>query len=186
MESKEQVREYCFNLRNSLGTAYIEQSSKIIIEKFLFSSFYHNAKTIFTYLNTPYEINTNLLIQKAFHDQKIVLAPVIIHKNEMVASFIYKDSCYIKNKYGINEPEERLEYHGEVDIIIVPGLAFDERGNRIGYGGGYYDRFLENCINTLKIGLCLNEFISNQLPTSKHDIKMDVIFTQDRIINLIN
>ncbi len=183
MESKKQIRENCIKLREKLGKKYIEKQSSIIVDNFLLNDFYIKSKVLFVYLSTPCEVNTKYLIRTALKENKTILVPTISNQYKMMPTIIHANSTFIKNKYGIDEPEIKNYYNDFIDVIVTPGLAFDTKGNRIGYGGGYYDRFfLQNQCET-KIALCLEEFIFKKIPTSNFDIKMDAIFTQNKIFN---
>ncbi|PMP68103.1 MAG: 5-formyltetrahydrofolate cyclo-ligase, partial [Thermodesulfobacterium geofontis] len=85
--------------------------------------------------------------------------------------------------YGILEPQEPIDLDPEdIDIIIVPGIAFDLRGFRLGYGKGFYDRFLKDLKNPTKIGLIYNELIRDSLPTDDKDVRVDIVISEKRII----
>ncbi len=183
MEAKIQIRENCIKLREKLGKNYIEKQSGIIVEKFLSSTFYTDSKVFFVYLSMPYEVNTKYLIRAALKENKTILVPTILNHYKMMPTIIHANSTFMKNKYGIDESEIKNYYNDFIDVIITPGLAFDAKGNRIGYGGGYYDRFfLQNQYET-KIAFCLEEFIFKKIPVNNFDIKMDAIFTQNKIFN---
>ncbi|NMC57456.1 MAG: 5-formyltetrahydrofolate cyclo-ligase, partial [Eubacteriaceae bacterium] len=180
MIPKTEIRKKCFEKRKNLGQDYINSQSEIIINKILSTEEYKNAKCIFTYISTPGEVCTDMLIKKSITDSKITLVPVLISKTEMAAGSISIDTVFIKNRYNIDEPEIKNFYDGKIDIIITPGLSFCSSGERLGYGGGFFDRFFVKHKEALKIGLCLDELIAQNLPCESHDIKMDMIITQSR------
>lgn len=184
MISKTEIRINCIEKRKSLGQDYINNQSKIILNKVLSIEEYKYAKYIFTYISTPEEVNTEGIIKQSIDDNKTILVPVITSKTQMAAGIISNDTIFIKNRYNIDEPEIKNIYEGRIDIIITPGLSFDINGGRLGYGGGFFDRFFEKHKEALKIGLCMEELIEVNLPSEIHDIKMDMIITQSRMINL--
>ena len=107
---------------------------------------------------------------------KNIYVPKVIDKNIKFCK-LNKDDILQKGKFGILEPISNDELENfENSVVIVPGLMFDKLGNRLGYGGGYYDRFLENK-KIYKIGICFKEFLEDYLESKSHDIKMDLLIT---------
>ena len=119
----------------------------IIKEKLKETKFYKNSRNIFMYLGFGSEIDTKVYVKEFLSEGKNVFVPRI-KDNIMEAVKIYSLSDLVKNKYGIPEPSYNLYKTSDgsknIDLIIVPGLAFDITGGRLGYGGGYYDRYLED------------------------------------------
>ena len=124
------------------------------------------------------------MIEDAIRRGKIIALPKVISDTEM--SFFKIDSITsLKNGYkGIPEPDDSsVNISERPDLLIMPGLAFDNKLNRIGYGKGYYDRYLSNLnshINT--IALCFEEQIVDYLPSDEYDIRPDIIISDQRII----
>lgn len=131
-------------------TKSIPQKQKIamdqaLTERFLNHPFYQEAKVIATYLSFPHEFQTQGLIDQALKDGKKVLIPKTYPKGRM-EFVVYNPQQLKKTSFGLLEPQGDLEVvdTSRIDLIHVPGLAFTTEGYRIGYGGGYYDRYLEN------------------------------------------
>lgn len=118
---------------------------RALTEQFLNHSFYQEAKIIATYLSFPHEFQTQGLIDQALKDGKKVLIPKTYPKGRM-DFVVYDPQQLVKTSFGLLEPQGDLEVvdASQIDLIHVPGLAFTTEGYRIGYGGGYYDRYLEN------------------------------------------
>ena len=118
---------------------------RALTERFLNHSFYQEAKNIATYLSFPHEFQTQELIEQARKDGKKVLIPKTYPKGRM-EFVVYNPQQLAKTSFGLLEPQGDLEVvePSQIDLIHVPGLAFTKEGYRIGYGGGYYDRYLEN------------------------------------------
>ena len=116
-----------------------------LTERFLKHPFYQEAKTIATYLSFPHEFQTQELIEQALKDDKKVLIPKTYPKGRM-EFVVYHPQQLVKTSFGLLEPQGDLEVvePSQIDLIHVPGLAFTTEGYRIGYGGGYYDRYLEH------------------------------------------
>ena len=117
----------------------------VLTERFLQHPFYQEAKTIATYLSFPHEFQTQGLIDQALRDGKKVLIPKTYPKGRM-DFVVYDPQQLVKTSFGLLEPQGNLEVvePSQIDLIHVPGLAFTTEGYRIGYGGGYYDRYLEH------------------------------------------
>ncbi len=156
-----------------------------VIHNFLNSSLYKDADLILCYVSLPGEIDTDYLIEKALSDGKKVGVPYCEDRNGAM-SFYYIHSLdeLCPGSYGIREPyPEKAKPVTSFDnaILVVPGLTFDLSGKRLGYGKGYYDRFLQ--IHSLySVGLCYNSFIADYIPTDKYDKSVLNIVTDSRII----
>ena len=120
---------------------FIDQT---LTERLLHHPFYQEAKVIATYLSFPHEFQTQELIEQALKDGKKVLIPKTYPKGRM-DFVVYDPQQLVKTSFGLLEPQGDLEVvdASQIDLIHVPGLAFTMEGYRIGYGGGYYDRYLE-------------------------------------------
>jgi len=118
---------------------------QVLTERFLQHPFYQEANTIATYLSFPHEFQTQELIEQALKDGKKVLIPKTYPKGRM-EFVVYNPQQLAKTSFGLLEPQGDLEVvePSQIDLIHVPGLAFTTEGYRIGYGGGYYDRYLEH------------------------------------------
>lgn len=116
-----------------------------LTERFLNHPVYQEAKVIATYLSFPHEFQTQGLIEQALKDGKKVLIPKTYPKGHM-DFVVYDPQQLVKTSFGLLEPQGDLEVvePSQIDLIHVPGLAFTTEGYRIGYGGGYYDRYLEH------------------------------------------
>ena len=121
---------------------FIDQA---LTERLLQHPFYQEAKIIATYLSFPHEFQTQELIEQALKDGKKVLIPKTYPKGRM-EFVVYHPQQLVKTSFGLLEPQGDLEVvdASQIDLIHVPGLAFTTEGYRIGYGGGYYDRYLEH------------------------------------------
>ena len=118
---------------------------RALTDRLLHHPFYQEAKVIATYLSFPHEFQTQGLIDQALRDGKKVMIPKTYPKGRM-EFVVYDPQQLVKTSFGLLEPQGNLEVvdTSQIDLIHVPGLAFTTEGYRIGYGGGYYDRYLEN------------------------------------------
>ena len=130
------------------------------------------------------EVETDKLINLLFDKNKRVFVPKIIGK-DLIHIEINKSTSYSKNPLGIREPVSSIKTDKDLfEVIFVPLLAFDKQGDRVGYGGGYYDKFLVNIKkNAITIGLSLFNPIDKIIDIEKHDIKLDYVVTPKTVYN---
>ena len=155
---------------------FIDQA---LTERLLQHPFYQEAKVIATYLSFPHEFQTQELIEQALKDGKKVLIPKTYPKGRM-DFVVYHSQQLVKTSFGLLEPQGDLEVvdASQIDLIHVPGLAFTTEGYRIGYGGGYYDRYLKHFSgNTLStVYPCqIRDFIPED-----HDIPVQEVLVDER------
>ena len=141
---KSELRKQVLQEMKSIPQKQKIAMDRALTERFLHHPFYHEAKTIATYLSFPHEFQTQGLIDQALKDGKKVLIPKTYPKGRM-EFVVYNPQQLKKTSFGLLEPQGDLEVvdTSQIDLIHVPGLAFTTEGYRIGYGGGYYDRYLE-------------------------------------------
>ncbi len=146
---------------------------------------YKNASAVFSFVSCGTEIGTRHFIETALRDNKIVAVPLMRDKGEMVFIKIGSLAELEPNRYGIPEPKydtDKILTPNKGTLIAVPGLAFDKNGYRLGYGGGYYDRYLKGKEYMAALGFCYEKQITDSLPYDEYDIAVDGIATERRII----
>ena len=144
-------------------------------ELFLASDAYKNAKTVYGYLPYNQEVRTIPMLQQALNDGKRVAVPKVMG-DTMV--FIYMDNLtrVEKSSYGIPEPiDDGPVADDEEALVLMPGLAFTQKGDRMGYGGGFYDKFLAAEPNHPTLALCYDFQMVEKLPTEEYDIPVDTV-----------
>ena len=180
---KDEIRKKYIEIRKNIKFKKIK--SYIIFLKIKNMDLYKKSNVIALYNSTSNEVNTKRLINYSLKKKKIVLLPVVVGK-EIIFYKINKKTKYIKSKFGVFEPitdiKDKLDPN-VIDLIIVPGICFDYEGNRIGFGKGYYDRFLQNK-NLNTIGICFDEQIIDKVEIEKTDISMDNLVTDKRNIRI--
>ena len=145
---------------------------------------YENAKTVFIYLSSSDEAKTDKLVLHALKTKKVLVPYCVDNLGTMIACEIKSLSDLGDGFFGIKEPVNPVEFKGKIDLTVVPGLAFSKEGHRIGYGKGYYDRFLE--INdTYKVGLTFDELLFDEIPAEPHDIRVNKIITPGKEIKIL-
>ncbi len=156
-----------------------EEKSRKIAENLLALPAIQKAKTVFLYLSAGSEAETLSLTKELLRMGKRVAVPVCDTKtHEMVAAEIKDLAEVTAGAYGLLEPKEvKAILKEEVDVVLVPGLAFDKDGYRLGYGGGYYDRYLAD-FSGKSIGLCFAECFADCLPKEEYDKPVDLVITE--------
>lgn len=141
---KQNLRQKTLALLKNQDKALKRKMDKYLCELVVAHPFYQSAKTVATYLPLPFELDTSFLIHHAQETGKRVLVPKIVAKGKMV--FVdYESSDLGLSSFGILEPKSDLAVlKEEIDLIHVPGVVFNLEGYRIGFGGGYYDRYLQD------------------------------------------
>ncbi|MDU1466354.1 MAG: 5-formyltetrahydrofolate cyclo-ligase [Streptococcus mitis] len=142
---KSELRKQVLQEMKAIPRERKQAMDQVLTEGLLQHPFYQEANTIATYLSFPHEFQTQELIEQALRDGKKVLIPKTYPKGRM-DFVVYNPQQLVKTSFGLLEPQGNLEVvdASQIDLIHVPGLAFTTEGYRIGYGGGYYDRYLEH------------------------------------------
>jgi len=179
--NKNELREHMKSLRDSIAVKDKADMNRSILNKVVMNKFYTEAETIMTYVSFGSEVDTLCIIKHALENNKIVCVPKIINKNKGMKAIKIEDLDDLKkNKFGILEPVsfDREIDAKDIDLFLIPGLAFDKNGGRIGYGAGYYDRFLKNSKdNSLKIGLVYDFQLIDRVPMTENDVYMDIVIS---------
>src|SRR5574344_688988 len=175
---KSEFRRFFLNLRREMDEYTIREKSNQIINNLLKSNLYKNASSIFVYVSKNKEVDTRDFIEKALADGKKIYVPKI-KSREIIAVKLNDISELEVGRFDIptSMSEDSIT---NPDLTICPGLSFDDDKNRLGFGGGYYDRFLAKN-QDIKIGLMISEFASSKIPTDSWDIKMDYVITEAEI-----
>lgn len=181
---KQLIREEVSRTREDQGEDLINNRSSSIMQKVFSLSDFVNANTIFFYISFRGEVKTLEIIEEALSiGKRVVVAKVDKENKGLILSEIESLTELEPGFLGILEPKEIKEIKPEeLDMVLVPGIAFDEKGNRVGYGKGYYDRFLRKIKNVPFIGLAYEVQMVNNIPSDKHDISVDKIITEERVI----
>lgn len=184
-EEKKKLRNIILSKRDLLDKNIKEEMDRELFNKLINLDLYKEAKNIFIYLSFGSEIDTKPIIDRALEEGKEVYIPKVYKVNrEMKAIRLNSFNDLEENSMGILEPKDDTNCIDKenIDLIIVPGAVFDLEGNRIGYGGGYYDRFLSNIKDKRnKVVLAYDLQIVDNIKAEEHDIKVDYIITNSRI-----
>lgn len=178
---KSSLRRSMITKRKNIDPSTRNEWDRQIYLQVISSEFYMHSNVIFTYVSYNGEVDTHKIIEKALNDKKTVCVPRVISKSEgMEAVPIKSFDDLVSGAYGILEPpKDALTISPErIDMALVPGVAFSSGGSRLGYGGGFYDRYLpkfrqDACIAALAYSIQLIDAI----PMEPQDIKVSMIFT---------
>jgi 5-formyltetrahydrofolate cyclo-ligase len=136
------------------------------------------ARRVLLYRSVGSEVATDALFAAAWEAGKAVGVPVTAEGGLRTVE-VAPASAWRKGPHGIPEPEGASQWVGRWDVVVVPGLAFDRRGHRLGYGKAHYDRFLAEGRHRVSVGLAYRESVVADLPTEPHDVPVDAVFTAD-------
>jgi 5-formyltetrahydrofolate cyclo-ligase len=168
-----------------MGTDKIRQASAAIFDKIISLDAFARADTVMTYVSFGSEIDTHAFINALMRMGKTVATPVCRPQRRLTAALTKQfPEGFAQNRFGILEiPQERADAveAGELDIVIVPCVAYAADGYRLGYGGGYYDRFLPQLReDALTIGVVMDELLLDKVPVDVYDVRTKIVVTQSR------
>lgn len=186
VKMKDRLRKSIEKKRNTLSTSEVLEKSSRIKKRIFEMDLFRDAQTILFYVSYGNEVYTHDMIKESISLGKTVVVPKSVTKNNaLILSRLTDWNNLEVGAYNILEPkQESIEQVDveSIDLIIVPGVVFDESGNRIGHGKGYYDRLLNDSQNIPNIGLAFELQMIDNIESEKHDEKIDVIITEDRIM----
>lgn len=183
---KERLRKRVLAVRMGLDRDQVEVGGKAILEKVLGLEAYRRAKLVHTYVSSKEnEVDTRALICTCLAQGKRVAVPVVMSGTKTLAHALIDGlGQLVVGPWGLAQPDPAvatwLPTEAQIDLVVVPGLAFDRRGQRIGWGGGYYDRFLAQ-VQAVKIGLCYDALVLDCIPGEPHDVPVDLVVAETAI-----
>ena len=183
---KERIRKRVLAVRMGLDRGQVEVSGQAILERVLSLEAYRRAKLVHTYVSSKEnEIDTRALIGTCLAQGKRVAVPVVMSGTKTLAHALIDGlDQLVVGPWGLAQPDPAaatwLPAEARIDLVVVPGLAFDRRGHRIGWRGGYYDRFLAQ-VQAVKIGLCYDALVLDCIPGEPHDVPVDLVVAETAI-----
>ncbi|MDW7669344.1 MAG: 5-formyltetrahydrofolate cyclo-ligase [Bacillota bacterium] len=185
--NKNEIRKVISKRRKSMSENEVKEKSKIIIEKLMNTDEFKKAKNLMVFLSFDNEVYTFDLIEKAMNMGKKVIVPYTVKDTcEIIPTLLksIEEDLEVSN-YGYMEPKkDKIQpiLEENIDMTVVPGLAFDEKMNRIGFGKGYYDRYLTKTKKESKnIAIAYDYQVLEEIPSEDFDVKMDYIITEEKI-----
>jgi len=185
---KERIRRQLTEIRDAYDPRELDRLSERIKVNLFSAPEFMDAKSVMFYASKGSEVRTWDMILDAVAAGKIVSVPCTDVKSNTIEAYrILSGQDMRKGPYGIAEPRaeycERVEPK-DIDIVIVPGKAFDRKGERIGYGKGYYDRFLSAAPETMAIGLAYDFQLVEEIPSEEHDVRVSMIVTESKVVRI--
>lgn len=172
---KKQLRRMIRERKRAMTEAEIQSRSEALAQLLYASEAYRNAKTIYGYLPYNQEVRTVPMLEQALRDGKRVAVPKVFG-DEMKFLYLQDLTQVAKGYAGIPEPiADEPVAEDKTALVLMPGLAFDPQGHRIGYGGGFYDKFLAAEPDHPTLALCYEFQLLPKLETEEHDIPVDVV-----------
>tara|TARA_Y100000310_G_scaffold344949_1_gene460707 strand:+ start:6449 stop:7015 length:567 start_codon:yes stop_codon:yes gene_type:complete len=183
---KAEIRKQILEKRNSLLEEEVNKKSGLIKERLFSLEEFRQADSVLFYVDFGNEVRTREMMDYSVKLGKTVIIPYV--KDDRIELSVFGDFSELeKGRFGILEPRKEFirEYNGSIDLVIVPGIAFGPRGYRIGFGGGFYDRLLseERFKDSVKVALAYGFQVIEKIPDEGHDVKVDKIITEERVIS---
>ena len=177
---KARLRKQFLDARDALSLDFIKITSKQIQDNLRKIDFFRSAKNIAAYYSIGSEVHTQDILQEILNSGKQLALPKVI-KNDLVFKKISSFSELEQGNFSIMEPKDRCETVENLAVIIVPAIALTKEGFRLGYGFGYYDRFLHGK-KLMTIALSYAKQIIKSFPHDEHDVKINYIVTEDKVV----
>ncbi|NTW72124.1 MAG: 5-formyltetrahydrofolate cyclo-ligase [Eubacteriaceae bacterium] len=188
--NKQEIRKKVLADRKMFTESYIKETSSKIFQQIKGMKEYQESKTVMIYVSFENEIHTHDFIREMILDGKKVVTPICRNKDKTLILAETKSfpEGFRKTNYGILEIESQNAVEvdvKEIDVVITPGVAFSIEGKRLGYGAGYYDKMLAGKrVDTVTICPVYKEFILEDIPVDEHDIPVDYLVTDEKIIKV--
>lgn len=178
MEKKE-LRAHIKSLKKQHSKEQLLEQSNHILAKLECHPFFIAAERVMLYSALPDEVQTQAFLEK-WHLRKTIILPTVVG-DDIVPVAYGKDTAFAVGDFNILEPQSE-PYRGGFDLIVVPGVAFDRKGNRLGRGKGYYDRFLSQHREVKRIGICFDFQLVEEVPSDPWDMRMDEVLSYERSV----
>ena len=181
---KDKIRKQILEKRSNLSLEEVNKKSELIIENL--APYLKNAQNIMIFMDMKNEVRITKLIE-LYPEKNFFISKIVNSKNREMKINKYNENELVLHKFGYYESSSDDFYDEKIlDIVIVPALAFDFSKNRIGFGGGYYDTFLNKVRgknkNTLFIGVCYDFQMIEEVPIEGHDITLDLVINESEVL----
>ena len=181
---KDEIRKQILEKRSKLSLEEVDKKSELIIKNL--TPYLKNAQNIMIFTDMKNEVRITKLIE-LYPEKNFFISKIVNSKNREMKINKYNENELVLHKFGYYESSSDDFYDEKIlDIVIVPALAFDSSKNRIGFGGGYYDTFLnkvrEKNKNTLFIGVCYDFQMIEEVPIEGHDITLDLVINESEVL----
>lgn len=185
--AKKELRKKILAVRDNLSKEAWQEGSRVIFERLITLNEFMAAQKIFIFINFRSEVDTKPIIEYLLKKGKKVIVPYTDVKNKTLKLYYLNNfDELVEGSYGILEPDPKKAIEAnieDVDLVIVPGSVFDEKGGRIGYGGGFYDRLLPSIRKEVKtVAISFDFQVIEEVPMGYYDRRVDIIVTDKRVI----
>lgn len=181
MRTKKQIKEQILRRRAKMPVSVWREKSRSIEKQIMEHPKFQSADEIFLFMPIKQEPDLEAVMKEAWRLGKKTAIPRL-EEGGMTFYYIHDLSQTVKGAYGIREPVGNEKAQGENVLMIMPGTAFDRYYNRIGYGGGYYDRYLQKHPHICTLAVCFSFQVLSGIPNEIHDIKPDILMTEYGVI----
>lgn len=178
-QNKKRIRLEIKELKKHVSEAQKQLDADAVFGKIELMPEFLKAQTVFMYWSLPDELPTHAYVEK-WSANKQILLPAIVEEKMVLKNYISRSKMK-SGLLGVQEPDEHESYEGSVDLVIVPGIAFDEKKERLGRGKGYYDNFLKSN-RSYNVGVCFDFQLIDSVPVTADDIRMDKVVTPTRTV----
>lgn len=188
LAEKKALRAKMLAVRRELKEAYRQKSSQRMIDVFCALPDFKAPKTVMCYASMGDEVQIRPLVQRWLDMGVTVTLPRVISKGQMEAVTLPDLDSLVEGEYGILTPDpakSQVVAPEELDMIIVPGVAFNTRGERLGMGAGFYDAFMARAVNAKRIALAYSCQLVSAVPMEEHDVRVHRIITEQGIYNCL-
>ena len=178
--NKDELRKEMKLRRRTLSASRILFYSALMTDKLLKEEVYQNCDMVLAYYSISAEVSMDYLFEQAWQDGKKIGLPVCLENHEMEFRYYDRNTVLRPGIYGIPEPLDstRIELNACKPLFLVPGVVFDESMNRIGYGGGYYDRFMKKYPDVPRVMLAYEMQKTDRIPADTNDVPVNLILTE--------
>ena len=180
---KKTLRKKFISERNSLASDYRNSSTNTIFATLEEQNFFESSEKIFIYVGFGSEITTETFIKKWINKKQIFVPKIENGKMNLIRLKSWDELA--PGYFGVLEPTSSDYYEGKIDLVVTPSIVFDNNGYRLGYGKGYYDKYFSSREYDISVGLSYHKLLQDNVPKEDHDIKVDVIITEEKTF-LIN
>ena len=176
---KKILRKKFISERNSLASNYRDSSTNTILATLEEQNFFESSEKIFIYVGFGSEITTETFIKKWINKKQIFVPKIENGKMNLIRLKSWDELA--PGHFGVLEPTSSDYYEGKIDLVVTPSIVFDNNGYRLGYGKGYYDKYFSSREYDISVGLSYHKLLQDNVPKEDHDIKVDVIITEEKI-----
>lgn len=177
MTPKQEIRKKYKSLRNEMSSQEVKEKSNQICQNFISSNLFQQAERIMAYAPLGNEVDIRPVMEEGWRQEKRIAFPKVF--GDTMRYFEVSSFSQLKEgTFHVMEPVETNPVDWKNALVLVPGVAFDRQGNRMGYGKGYYDRFFEGKTDCVKVGVAYELQVADQLPTEENDLPVEYLVTE--------